>query len=294
MVLSLSRNLIRQARQTDLGEYLLSRGEPLRKDGPRRYRHTKHTSLVITGNAFYWNSRSEHGNAIDFLMLYYQMDFKSALEELTNRRIDIKKEPASAPNAPQALNSAIDFTMPVINKDMRRVFAYLIKTRNIAPWIVQKLAKEHRLLQDQRGNAVFPWLNEHDSIVGAELHGTNTEKRFKNILAGSQYGYGFNISLEDPNAIYFFESAIDLLSFWSLNPSLGRCVMVSMAGLKWEVVEGFLSRLGGSPEVKLCADNDQAGKDFSDAVRTKIEATTIFPPNGKDWNQYLKSNTARA
>lgn len=284
----MNKNLIRQARQTNLPEYLLRKGEPLKKDGYGRYRHAEHESLVFTQNAYYWNARGEHGNSIDYLVRFCGMDFKTAIAELTNQQdMEIKKELVDAPNAPQAQRSMENFSMPDMNKDMRRVFAYLIKSRNIDSRKVQKLAKDKLLFQDQRGNAVFPWYDEHQNIIGGELHGTLTQKRFKGILDDSMYGYGFNITIGSPKAMYTFESAIDLLSYWTLYPDLTDRILVSMAGLKLEVIQGFLNRSNAPLSVFLCVDNDQAGDTFANTLQSKIQAHRILPQNGKDWNEYL-------
>ena len=72
--------LIRQARQTDLVAYLISRGEPLKRIGAN-YVHKDHDSLFIKGNMFTWYSRGKQGNSVDFLMLYYEMNFREAVSE---------------------------------------------------------------------------------------------------------------------------------------------------------------------------------------------------------------------
>lgn len=283
----ITKDIIRQARQADLAEYLLNRGEPLKKEVSGRYRHAEHSSLMFTKNSFYWNSRGEKGNAIDFLMLYYGMDFKTALSELTKTDFGTKKELAPVAKREQVPVST-KFNLPELNKDMRRTFAYLIKTRLIDTSIVQFLAKEKLLMQDQRGNAVFPWISEKGEIVGAEVQGTLDKVRFKGISPGSVYEYAYNVCIGSPKALYVFESAIDMLSFWSLNKGLKDALLVSMGGLKEEVIEGFLKRHTSLRETFLGVDNDDAGKNFIKAVQAKIKAQEILPPQGKDWNEYLK------
>lgn len=296
ITLPINNDLIRQARQTNLAEYLLRRGEPLKKDGRGRYKHAEYDSLVFTQNAFYWNSQGDlHGNAIDFLMMFYKMDFKTALNELTGSNLSIKKELAPATKlkqVPVSTNISSTFSLPQLADNMRRTFAYLIKTRKIDSEIVQHLTKNKKLFQDQRGNIVFPWLNEKQEIVGAELNGTLTDKRFKGIVTDSQYGYGFSVKFslfQMHNNIYFFESAIDLLSFWTLHKGETRGMMlVSMAGLKKEVIEGYLRRSERPLNVHLCVDTDDAGKAFAEAVQAQIKAEYIPVPKGKDWNEYLQ------
>jgi len=59
---SISKDVVRQARQADLAGYLLRIGVSLVADG-KRYRHTEHDSLIFTNNAYFWNSRQDRGNS---------------------------------------------------------------------------------------------------------------------------------------------------------------------------------------------------------------------------------------
>ena len=63
----MNKELIQKARQTNLAEYLTSIGIPLKREG-NRYRHKEHESLIFTENAYYWNSKQQKGNAIDYLV----------------------------------------------------------------------------------------------------------------------------------------------------------------------------------------------------------------------------------
>ncbi len=47
--------------------------------------------------------------------------------------------------------------------------------------IVEALVRKGLLYQDKRGNAVFLHKDENGQIVGAEIQGTNTYKRFKGV-----------------------------------------------------------------------------------------------------------------
>lgn len=281
-------NLAEQARNTNLVDFLSSKGETLKKvDNRGRYHLAEHDSLIVRGSFFWWNSRGLEGNAIDFMKVYYGMEFKEAVAELTNTALPtIEKRLASATNT---LQVSREFSLPDLTKDMRRTFAYLIKTRHIDPSIVQKLAKEKLILQDQRGNIVFPWV-DNGQIIGAELTGTLTDKRFKGVVADSKYGHGYNITIGSPKRLCVFESAIDLLSFWShYKYKLEDVLLVSMAGLKEEVIKGFLNRYNGRLDVYLAVDNDKAGDTFIQTIQAEIEALPKQPPEQfKDWNDYLK------
>ena len=279
--------LVRVARQADLASYLIAAGVPLVRSG-RRYRHGEHDSLVITGNMYYWNSRGESGNSLDYLMRHMDMDFKDAVAALVGFVPDVPPEPATV-------------TVPGGNAgNYQRVFAYLHKTRGISYGLLQALVDEKLLAQEAgTNNAVFYMRDEKGDTVGAELVGTLSGRRFKGVRAGSKYGYGFN-ALPHGDAvdfILFFESAVDLLSFMQIKALEGKeaknCMMVSMCGLKPNVVKHMSCIFGGQPV--LCVDNDGAANEFL------ATCTHVYLPNGanvrvrycrplcqyKDWNEQL-------
>ena len=284
---------IRRARQTNLAEYLISKGVPLKYNGTR-YRHPEHESLVFTENAYYWNTRGEHGNAIDYLMRHMSMDFKTALFELTsNANIVGQREQSSS-------QRHFEFDVD-LEPNMRRSIAYLNKSRGIDYRIVQWLIKNKLLYQEAKtNNIIFPIYDENKSVVGAELQGTltNADKRFKGVKTGSKYGYGYNISPTQSDTIkyvLFFESAVDLLSFWDIKKTeektLADCLLVSMMGVKENVFKQMLSIARGMVKPVLCVDNDEAGQTFIKTIKAHNGEVEILTPlqNYKDWNDQLKN-----
>ena len=283
----LSPEQIKQARQANLAEYLISRGEPLHQEG-RRYRHGIHDSLYFTDNAYYWNSRGEHGNAIDFLCSFYGMDFKSAVFELISANLTGHAKDVQPPAS---------FTWSDIEKSrsMERVIAYLHKTRGISYEIIHSLIHQQLLFQEiDSNNIIFPIYDENKRIVGAELSGTLTRKRFKGLKPASKYGYGYNIGFGDNfTFMLFFESAIDLLSFVDLKNAEGRsldgCILVSMAGLKQNIVEHSLAAFGGDLKPVVCVDNDKPAQEFIQGLKSSIKGLKERLPDSqfKDWNEQL-------
>ena len=291
----MERQIIQQARQSNLPMYLLNKGEKLIQTG-NRYRHAEHESLVFTDNAYYWNSKGEKGNAVDFLMSFYNMDFTTAVEELTGQQ---KKEMAKQPYIVQPFSfNNLDFSL-----DMRRAIAYLTKTRSIDIIILEYLIKCKHLFQENKtNNIIFPMYDENNIVVGAETSGTLSERRFKGIKEGSKYGYGYNIRYADPQGSYsyalFFESAIDLISFIEIermkNKTLAGCLLVSMAGVKENIIEHTLKTFANNfkpLQCVLCVDNDTAGQSLLKNLTARNINPKIHLPNGeyKDWNEQLKS-----
>ncbi len=280
--MQVTREQILQARKANLPQYLDSIGINVIKDGGR-YRHPNHNSLVFKNNSYFWNSKQDSGNSLDFLTKHLEKDFKTAVLELCNIAITAEIEP-------------LEQEQIKLNKNTKRAIAYLIKARGISANTIIPLIKRGMILQTlDHNNILFPIYNGN-SIIGGELCGTLTEHRFKGILPNSPYGLGYSLSYGRDN-ICFFESAIDMLSYIDIgkkqNPNfVEKTTFVSMAGLKSEVVKKSLEMLN-SPHSKvyMCTDNDKASNLFLDTLKRKIEGVNFIkhlpPPDYKDWNEYL-------
>ena len=137
--------------------------------------------------------------------------------------------------------------------------------------------------------------DENNTCVGAELQGV-TKKRFKGVVKDSKYGYGFNVRFSNDgtfNYALFFESAVDLISFIEYkrnyeNKGLDKCILVSMAGLKVNVVKHTMIAFQ-CDKVVLCVDNDDAGQKFKSEIEGMYPCYIDCVPNEryKDWNEQL-------
>jgi DNA primase len=184
---------------------------------------------------------------------------------------------------------------------MSRAIAYLNKHRGIDYEIIKWLIRNKLLYQEKMtNNIIFPMYDKTGEIVGADLHGTLTDEKFKfkKIAAGSKYGYGYNINPSQSETIkfmLFFESSIDLLSFWNIkrteNKNLEDCLLISMAGLKENIIDHFLNAFKSPLTTVLCVDNDEAGVNFTKAVLERLEGVRTLTPQSryKDWNEQLQS-----
>lgn len=280
--MQVTKEQILQARKANLPQYLDSIGVNVIKDGGR-YRHPNHSSLVFKNNSYFWNSKQDSGNTLDFLTKHLEKDFKSAVLELCNITPVVEPEP-------------IWQKQVKLNKDLKRAIAYLIKARKISANTVIPLVQQGMILQTENNNNILFPIYDGGVLVGGELCGTLTEYRFKGILPNSPYGFGYSLSYGKDN-ICFFESAIDMLSYIDIgkkqNPNfVEKTTFVSMAGLKFEVIKKSLETLN-SPHSKvyICTDNDKASNLFLDTLKRKIEGVNFTkhlpPPDYKDWNEYL-------
>ncbi len=142
------------------------------------------------------------------------------------------------------------------------------------------------LYQDKRGNAVFLHKNEDGIIVGAELQGTNSYKRFKGVAEGTSDSL-FSVKIGTPDRAYVFESALDLLSFKMLaNPEkIQNSVLISMAGLKPNSLKPLTEK---GLRLYACVDNDEKGLKFI-SDNGLIPCNAILQEHGvKDFNELLQ------
>ena len=274
----IDKDLVRKARQTSLVAYLMNRGEPLKRVGAN-YIHREHDSLYIKDNMFVWYSQDKKGNSVDFLMIYYGMTFKQAVEALTGAELPT---PDYTPQERKA--------SPQRATDEKRVIAYLCKRRGLENRLIFALIKQGKLWQDTNGNCNFVIADWNEQPIGAEIVGTG-DTRFKNVTEHS--GYGFHMILGEPTEALYFESAIDLLSCYQIfKDKFTHHILVSMGGLNSSVITELKKK---RPSLKhwLCVDNDQAGNKLIFKMKSTDKEMHIFQPpkQYKDWNEYLMKKT---
>jgi len=208
-------------------------------------------------------------------------------------------------HTPQPIAPAKGFVLDsgLLNPNCEQAKIYLNQKRHIEKAMVDKLMIQKLLLQErQTNNIVFPMYDENNNCVGAEIQGV-TPKRFKGIKEGSKYGYGFNVRFSNDNTYdyaLFFESAIDLISFMDYkknieNKSLEKCILISMAGLKLNIVKHIMQAFECG-KVVLCVDNDSAGQKFKGDIGRANIAYIDCPPDAKfkDWNEQLSAVKRRS
>lgn len=260
----------------DLVLFCISRGIEVRREG-REYVLKDYDSLYISAATpwkWYRFSTGEGGKAIDFCIKFLGMSFQKAVFELLS---SAGLRPELPPELPEREPERV-----APSSDARRVVAYLCKKRGIEYAIVKDLLQSGKLYQDKRGNCVFVIYDEDGNRIGGEVHGTG-DTRFKGQLS-SQQSCGFVLSSgDDCHNVCYFESAIDLLSFYQIfRDKIHNYELVSMGGLKSSVI--FARDISDCfCKSYLCVDNDLAGCEFARCVRLRHK----IPPVGKDWNEYL-------
>ena len=282
---------IERANLINLPDFLRSQGFVLKPVG-REYVLQEHDSLHIKDNKagevgkWFRFSENKGGSNIQFVQEFMGLDFISAVELLSNEKA-IPFHSHSISKAEPPKNREITLHE---STDLSRTMHYLHNVRGLSIASLEKLTAEGRLSQEEKtGNAVFKIFDENGLLVGAEKVGTSN-MRFKSFDKGAADGYGFEIVSDKPANTYFFESAIDAISFADLHSEQSDYRLVSMAGVKPSVVTETMKRYAISPEnIYLCTDNDKAGNEFAEKLIAQYPAMKRVTPNGaKDWNDILQ------
>lgn len=201
-----------RAAAVNLEEFLRCRGEKLLSSGREKRLASDH-SVTVRGNEWYDHAEERGGHAVSFVQRFYGLSYPDAVTMLLGGELG-----TAYPSAGERTEEPVKpFALPPANKDMRRVFAYLIKHRSIARDLVAHFAKTGLLYEDaEYHNAVF---------VGTDTDGV---PRHAHKRSANSYGKAFRLNVEGSNprysfhhvgtdrSLYVFEAPIDMLSFITL------------------------------------------------------------------------------
>lgn len=276
-----------RAATVDLEYFLRQRGEKLLSSGRDKRLASDH-SVTIRGCQWFDHDSRQGGNAISFVRFFYNRTYPEAVTMLLDEMYPCAPKAAEEPPKPFALSP--------VNSDMRRVYAYLVKHRNIARDVVAHFARKKLLYEDAKyHNAVFVGTDETGVPRHAHKRSTNSSgKAFRLNVEGCDPRYTFHHMGTD-GSLYVFEAPIDMLSYITLHPvDWQRHSYVACCGTSIQPVEKMLERIPQLDTVLLCLDNDEAGHAASQRMKTQLEKNhTVerLTPEHKDWNDDLIAQT---
>lgn len=258
----------------------------------------KHDSLKISNGKWYWFSKQIGGaSALDYLIHVKGHSLPQAVETILGRAVT--QPPVSYK---QKDCSSKILRLPEKSSTSTRVTAYL-RSRGISPPIIDYCYQRHLVYESlPYHNAVFIGYDESNSPRYAALRSTNGP--YKGEATGSDKHYSFNISAENETAVvHVFESAVDLLSFATMELQAGRNWrqdhLLSLAGVfktkRSGVVPVALQRfLTSYPDIRtlhLHLDNDEVGRGAAEGIIEGLghqyEIINNPPAYGKDMNDML-------
>lgn len=303
--MQVSKNQIESARKANLADFFRSSGYECEQHGNELHVRGFGGLYVNTTTNSWFQFSEQRGdkNPVNCLTDVLGMDFTSAVSALSseafNKELPSVSQNEKLQNTKNAQAVSKNSEMPINEHEKKRIFAYLIKERKIDAKLVQELVDKKILYQGSvkyydkegnekyaKGNAVFLQKDLKGNVVGAEIHGTNTYKSFKNI-AGAGDENLFQYSIGTPKKVYAFESAIDLLSFKMLaDPAkINDSILVSMGGLKPNALKKLEAQ---GLKIYSCVDNDEKGKKFNEVNGFQSAGKKLVEEGVKDWNELLK------
>ena len=276
-----------RAAAVDLEEFLRFRGEKLITSGREKRLASDH-SVTVRGNEWYDHAEERGGHAVSFVQRFYGLSYPEAVTMLLGGEMGTvypsARERVEEPHKP--------FVQPPAYGDMRRVYAYLVKHRNLDRSVVAYFAKKKLLYEDaEYHNAVFIGTNEDGIPRHAHKRSANSYgKAFRLNVEGSNPRYSFH-HIGTDGCLYVFEAPIDMLSYITLHPDDWQShSYVACCGTSIQPVLKMLERVPQLDTVLLCLDNDDAGhlasKRMSAQLSEHYTVERIIPEN-KDWNDDL-------
>ena len=295
-----NKEQIERAKKWDLLTYLQC-FEPyeLVRCSRTAYSTRTHDSLKISNDKWFWWSRGIGGrSALDYLIKVRGMSFPDAVLQIDgNPPVHM----ALTTSAIQQDGSNARLELPEPYETSNRVAAYLSK-RGISRDVIDFCLKTGRLYESRMyHNAIFVGFDLRGTPRYAAIRGT-TNTRYMGEAPGSDKRYSFAIPADDNGTeLHLFESAIDLLSYCTLETIAGKdwrqSHQLSLAGIysaKESIAPAALTNyLQSYPEVKRLVfhlDNDEPGRSAAAMIRQLFSQTYEIsdePPFMKDVNDDL-------
>lgn len=287
---------LEEIKKISITEYARQMGFTLVKIGSY-YTLKEHDSVRIDPrkNIFFRNSTGDRGTVIDFVMAFKGVSCGEAIKLLCDE-IELPKVYKEQNSVPQKKKELI---LPAKARNMKNVFAYLVKTRCINQKIVQEMVDRDMLYQDERNNCVFVSRNENGKSVFATVRGTNTDKKWVGDVSGCDYSHSFFIDNCSRNLIVT-ESVIDAMSMMDIKEQKGEnhqeynYLSVSGLGKSREALGYHLGKTLYDI-VFLAFDNDDKGREIAKEMKKHIESinqdisvSMLIPEAAKDWNEELQ------
>lgn len=315
-------------------EYLLYIGEPIKKISRNYYQHLEHDSLKINENKnyFVWNSKTGEdnytGGVVQYLQIMYSLSLHEALKKIQedlrgeNKNFNSKETVIIKQNHKSYKRSQKNFPKHFKYRVKEEIIpieaqTYLVADRKIPNRIVRHFFSIDLISQNQNKEIIFKWYKKN-KIVGFDKQGTVklTEEQkekyhykkdyFKYIAPTTEENtmWGFNYLVGDPKYLFFFESPIDLLSYYSIYEKEllkeNNFWLISISGVAIEKVFSFLQyglkylELEKHLEtLNICFDNDKAGIEALEKLKEKkfkgIDFNDCLPIKLNDWNDIIKN-----
>lgn len=287
----------RRAGEVDLEQFLLRQGERLIPSGFEKRLASDH-SITIRGNRWYDHAAEQGGGPISFVQQFYNLSYPEAVTKLLGgEHFAIY---ATAPKQKKVEKK--EFALPPANKDMRRIYAYLLKNRLLDRDVVSAFVRAGSLYEscekfgdNEYRNAVFVGKDANGIARHAHKRSVNSiGKTFRINVEGSDPRCSFHHT-GSSDRLYVFEAPIDLLSFLTLYPEdWPRHSYVALCGTAEHAMLWMLEQNPKIRTVCLCLDHDAAGIEASGRLTDILwehgyDSVEVLRSEYKDWNEDIKA-----
>ena len=279
-----------RASSVDLVEFLHRQGERLIRSG-LEYRMSSDHSVTVRGSEWYDHETQEGGGPISFVQTRYGLSYPEAVKKL----LETEGSLPFIPSQNEKENLRKEFVQPPANRQMRRVYAYLLQKRFIDREVLTAFVRAGLVYEDtQYHNAVFIGRDEHGVARHAHKRSANDMgKPFRANVEGSDPRYSFHWN-GSSGRLYVFEAPIDLLSFLTLYPKgWQEHSYVALCGVGEQAMVWMLEQNSSIRQVLLCLDHDKAGIEaagrLTDVLSARGVSVSVLQPERKDWNEDLKA-----
>lgn len=274
------------AQRTNLVELLRHLGENLKTSGSEYEWLCRGQKVTVRRNLWYHQYEQVGGDAVGFVRKFMGKSYVDAVEFL----LQYNGEPL--PDRPQQKREP--FSLPEANRNMKRIFAYLITQRGIDREVLYAFVHKRMVYESAKHhNAVFVGYDRDGIPRHAHKHSTASEGTYKCNATGSQPEYSFHWAGTD-NELYLFEAPIDLLSYITLHPEGWRTHSYAAAcSVSDKVLFQMLRDYPNIRMVYICFDSDEPGQTAAQRISDKLFLrgikSEILVPTHKDWNEDLVS-----
>ena len=276
-----------RARRTDIADLLRRQGETVKRSGSELEWKDGSQKVTIRGNLWYHQYEEVGGDAIDFVRRFYNKSYPEAMEYLLDGgygRLSV---------SPPVVKEVRPLVLPPQNDNMRRVYAYLLKHRNIDRDVLNHFAHAGLIYEDAKyHNVVFLGHDENGTVRHVHKRGSGTESTYKGNETGSEPEYSFH-HIGTSGRLYAFEAPIDMLSYISMHKDgWKQHSYVALCSVADRAIFYTLKQHPQLHKVVLCLDSDEPGQTASQRIAEKLFTSgyhyEIEIPRGKDWNDDLR------
>ncbi|WP_159637213.1 zincin-like metallopeptidase domain-containing protein [Erysipelothrix anatis] len=252
--------------------------------------------LIYPNNSFYRFSTAVGGSVIDFIMHFEEVEYKEAMERLTEYYLQSGlelREGIETTDKTVRKRATLELPTPADNNE--QVIDYLSQERGIGVATLAALINSKNLYQDLNGNCVFV---SYDKGIANYAMKRGTYSDFKGDVKGSVATNGFVIN-NGASQTVFTEGIIDALSIMELidDPKLYNYVSVNGVGKSIEVVKNYIEGLSESKQEVdtfiVAYDNDEPGQMAIEQFEAFMHEfyplydIEVMTPEGKDFNEDL-------